>query len=241
MDKPFQESHEDIGGKFPLDNHESKDATRGDSRDHIAAEAGSGCGNDGCFAANSPCLARMKVGTHSCLVTKENVRLMLARQSTNLRKLLFYPLLNTFVVLLKSTPKRFLRAKPQLVQQPTYRCFAEAYAVLAPDQFAYHDRRPQGERELHLSWVFHCHGIINPLQHLGGQFWWAATALTSVQSVPTSPAIPSQPAEQGRSLHAKHLRHYHYRLPILYGGYSPFSQFCKFIKCKLSSICISHA
>jgi hypothetical protein len=30
-------------------------------------------------------------------------------------------------------------------------------------------------------------------------------------------------------------------LPILYGGYSPFSQFCKFIKCKLSSICISHA
>jgi len=80
MDKPFQESYEDIGGKFPLDNHESKDATRGDSRDHIAAEAGSGCGNDGCFAANSPCLARMKVGTHSCLVTKENVRLMLARQ-----------------------------------------------------------------------------------------------------------------------------------------------------------------
>jgi len=43
----------------------------------------------GVFAANSPCLARMKVGTHSCLVTKENVRLMLARQSTNLRKLLF--------------------------------------------------------------------------------------------------------------------------------------------------------
>ena len=24
MDKPFQESHEDIGGKFPFANHESK-------------------------------------------------------------------------------------------------------------------------------------------------------------------------------------------------------------------------
>ena len=127
MDKPFQESHEDIGGKFSLDNHEPEDATRGDSRDHITAETVAfGCGNDRCFAANSLCLTRMKVGTHSGLVTKENVRLLLACQSTNLRKLLFYPLLNTFVVLLKGTPERFLRAKPQLVQQPTYRCFAEA-------------------------------------------------------------------------------------------------------------------
>jgi len=53
MDKPFKKSHEDIGGKFPLDNHESR-TPRGETAEiNIAAEAGSGCGNDGCFAANS--------------------------------------------------------------------------------------------------------------------------------------------------------------------------------------------
>ncbi len=119
---------------------------------------------------------------------------MLARQSTNLRKLLFYPLLNSFVVLLKSSPKRFLRTKPHLVQQPTYRCFAEADAVLAPDQFAYHNRRPQCERKLHLSWVLHGHSIINPLQHLGSQFWrLAAGVRASRASQPPQRCRANQP------------------------------------------------
>ena len=34
MDKPFQESHEDIGGKFPFANHESK-TPRGETADII--------------------------------------------------------------------------------------------------------------------------------------------------------------------------------------------------------------
>ena len=49
MDKPFQENYEYIGGQFPLDNHESKGAMGGDSRD-FAAEASSGCIKDRCIA-----------------------------------------------------------------------------------------------------------------------------------------------------------------------------------------------
>ena len=164
---------------------------------------------------------------------------MLARQSTNLRKLLFYPLLNSFVVLLKSSPKRFLRTKPHLVQQPTYRCFAEADAVLAPNQLpiiiAVHSAKGN----------FICLGSCMVIYHKSIAASWqsvlaAGRRRTSIQGVPTSSAMPSQPAEQSRSLHSKHLRHYHYWLPVLDGGYSPFSQFCEFIICKLSSIVLSH-
>ena len=50
MNKPFQESHKVVGSKFPLDNHESKDATRGDGRYHVVTKASSSGINDWCFA-----------------------------------------------------------------------------------------------------------------------------------------------------------------------------------------------
>jgi hypothetical protein len=85
----------------------------------------------------------MKVRTHACLIAKENVCLLPPRQSANLGIFLFNPFLNTLVILLKSTPERLLGAKTKLVQQSTYRGFAEANTELTPDQFSYYDALPQ--------------------------------------------------------------------------------------------------
>ncbi len=87
--KPFQETNKDIASNLTFNQHESHGTPWGDGRDHVAAETGSGRGNDRCFATNRPRLARMKVGSYPCLVTKElvtkeNVRLLLSRQSANL-------------------------------------------------------------------------------------------------------------------------------------------------------------
>jgi hypothetical protein len=49
------------------------------------------------------------------------------------------------------------------------------------------------------------------------------------------------PAKQRGSLHPTYPGHQFWRLPILYRGYSPFSQFSEFIVRKLSCIVLSHA
>jgi len=241
VNQPFQEIYKDTGGNPTLDKHKSHGTLWRDGRDHIASETGSGRVNHGGFATNRPRFTRMEVGTHPRLITKENIRLLLSRQSTNLWVFLINPFLNALGILLKSSPKRLLRAKTKLIQQPAYRCFAEANAELTPNQFSYHEARPQRKRKLHLSGVFHRHSVINPFQHLGCQFRWTPTTLASVQGIPSSTAISGQPAEQGRPLHTKHLRHQLWRLPILNRGYSPLSQFRKFIMRKPSCIVFPHA
>jgi len=240
MYEPFQEINKDIASNLTLDQHESHGTPWRDGRDHVAAETGSGRGNDRCSAMNCPRLARVEIGSHPCLVTKENICLLPLRQSTNLRIFLFDPYRNTFSIFLKSTPEWLLRAEAKLIHQSTYRCFAEMNVELTSDQFSYHETRPQRKGKLQLSWVFHRHSIINPFHHLGCQLGWATTTLASIQGVPSPSAIKSKPAEQGRPLHSKHLRHQCCRLSVLDCGYSSFPQFREFTMCKPSSIIISH-
>lgn len=182
----------------------------------------------------------MEIGTHSCLIAKEHVGLLLSLQGANLRIFLFNPFLNTFLILLKGTPEWLLRAKTKLIQQSTYQCFAEANAELTPDQFCYPIFRPKRKRKLHLSGFFPGHRIINPPQHLMPSVLVEVSMLASIQGTPFPTSIFGLPAEQCRSLLPKRLSYQLWRLSILNSKYSPFSQFCEFIMRKPSCIVFSH-